>query len=63
MPTTGWLRWMAPVEPKKAASPKAKTPPSRATVQYPPPSDVPAIPTTGWLRRMAPVDPQKGRFP
>ena len=33
MPTMGWLRWMAPVEPKKLASPKLKIPPSDATIQ------------------------------
>ena len=38
-------------------------PPSEATVQYPPPSVVPAMPTTGWLRTMPPVEPQKGRLP
>ena len=33
MPTTGLLSLMAPVEPKKPASPKAKMPPSLATSQ------------------------------
>jgi hypothetical protein len=31
--TIGWLRWMDPVEPKKAPSPKEKIPPSLATSQ------------------------------
>src|SRR5688572_15871473 len=35
MPTIGLLSLMAPVEPKKAASPKVKIPPSEATSQYP----------------------------
>ena len=30
MPTIGWLSRMAPVEPKKRASPKVKMPPSDA---------------------------------
>ena len=30
-----WFKWIAPVEPKKRASPKPNTPPSRATSQYP----------------------------
>ena len=33
--------------PSKAASPNAKTPPSDATIQYPPPFDAGAIPTIG----------------
>jgi hypothetical protein len=33
IPTTGWLRRMSPVEPKKVASPKEKMPPSEATSQ------------------------------
>jgi hypothetical protein len=33
MPTIGLLSAMAPVEPLKAASPKAKIPPSEATSQ------------------------------
>ena len=33
MPTIGWLRWMAPIEPKNGASPKVKMPPSAATSQ------------------------------
>ena len=47
----------------KRPSPKANTPPSRATVQYPPPSVESAMPTTGWLSTIDPVDPQNGRFP
>src|ERR1700753_970733 len=47
MATIGALRRIAPVEPKKAALPKAKMPPSEATAQYPRPSGVAAIPTTG----------------
>ena len=33
MPTMGLLRVMAPVDPKKVASPKEKIPPSEATSQ------------------------------
>jgi hypothetical protein len=33
IPTTGLLSLIAPVEPKKRASPKAKMPPSLATIQ------------------------------
>src|SRR5487761_1753877 len=35
MPTIGWLRRMAPVEPKYPRWPKVKIPPSEATSQYP----------------------------
>ena len=37
------------MEPWKAASPKEKMPPSDATSQYPPPSEVAAAPTYGRL--------------
>ena len=57
MPTIGLFRIMLPVEPWKSASPKAKTPPSLATIQYPPWSGVGAIPTTGLLSFMEPVEP------
>ena len=50
MPTTGLLRGCPPIEPWKAASPKANNPPSVATFQYPFPSPVAAMPTIGWLR-------------
>jgi hypothetical protein len=33
IPTTGWTSFVAPVEPKKVASPKAKIPPSDAAIQ------------------------------
>jgi hypothetical protein len=49
---------MAPVEPRKRASPKEKIPPSEATSQYPLPDGVAAMPTMGRLRRMAPVEPK-----
>src|SRR2546427_741455 len=38
MPTTGRNRVTAPVEPRNWASPKAKTPPSAATIEYPNPA-------------------------
>src|SRR6266581_155911 len=41
MPTMGLLRRIDPVEPKNAASPKAKMPPSEATSQYPLPGLLP----------------------
>ena len=46
-PTIGLFRVSDPVEPWKAASPKANTPPSAPTSQYPFPSDVDAMPTIG----------------
>ena len=33
MATTGWLRRLPPIDPKKRELPKAKTPPSAATSQ------------------------------
>ena len=33
MPSTGWFRRAAPMEPQKRAAPKAKMPPSAATTQ------------------------------
>jgi hypothetical protein len=57
MPTIGWLSRMSPVDPKKAASPNVKMPPSDATSQYPRPVGVDAMPTIGWLSRMSPVEP------
>ena len=58
--TMGLLRVIAPVEPWKRASPKAKMPPSPATIQYPPPSGVEAMPTTGRVSGTAPIDPLNG---
>src|SRR5262249_38662491 len=49
MPTIGWFNRIAPVEPRNCASPKAKMPPSRATIQEPLPDGVFAPPTTGWF--------------
>ena len=57
MPMIGWFSLMAPVDPKKPASPKVKIPPSLATSQYPLPSDVAAIPTMGLLSLIDPVEP------
>ena len=45
-------------EPSNLASPKAKTPPSEATMKYPPPSDEGTMPTMGafnFLRLPAPA--------
>jgi hypothetical protein len=63
IPTTGRFSVIAPVEPWKAASPKAKMPPSVATSQYPLPDGVDAIPTTGLFSVMAPVEPWKWASP
>ena len=63
IPTIGLLSAMAPVEPKKAASPKAKIPPSDATSQYPFPEGVAARPTIGRLSMIPPVDPMKVALP
>ena len=51
------------MEPTNAASPNAKMPPSLATSQYPPPSDVAAMPTIGALRWSPPVEPSKAALP
>ena len=59
----GLLRVSDPVEPWKAASPKANTPPSDPTSQYPPSSGVAAMPTTGALRWMFPAEPKKAALP
>ena len=59
----GLFNLMAPVDPKKAASPKAKIPPSDATSQYPLPDAVEAMPTIGLFSLMAPVDPKKPASP
>src|SRR5581483_371096 len=61
--TIGWLRRVPPIEPKNPASPKAKTPPSAATSQYPPPDGAAAIPTIGWLRRVPPIEPKNPASP
>ena len=63
MPAIGWFSRMFPVEPAKRASPKAKTPPSRATSQYPPPVAVEVMHTTGWLRWAPNIDPKSGAPP
>ena len=50
MPTTGRLSGWPPIEPWKAALPKANSPPSEATFQYPLASAVAAMPTMGAFR-------------
>ncbi len=47
MPLIGALRWVAPSEPWKVASPNENTPPSDATSQYPLPVGVAVMPTMG----------------
>ena len=59
----GWLRCVAPVEPKKPAFPKEKMPPSEATSQYPPPSGVEATVTMGLFSLNLPVDPKNWALP
>ena len=59
MPTT---RSSEPSQPRPTgepwnSAPKAKTPPSAATSQYPVPSGSAAMATIGWFRRMSPVEP------
>src|SRR5439155_870911 len=61
--TTGLLSLIAPVDPAKVASPKAKMPPSDATSQYPLPDGVEDIPTTGLLSFMLPVEPKNFASP
>jgi hypothetical protein len=46
-----------PADPQNGASPKAKTPPSPATIQYPWPSSVVAIPVIEALSTVLPSDP------
>ena len=52
-----------PYEPYQGASPNAKTPPSDATSQYPPPFGTPAIPTIARFSRCPAVEPMKGAPP
>src|SRR5438445_11842188 len=59
----GWLSGNEPVEPKKGAAPKLKTPPSAATSQYPLPSGLTAAATIGWTRWMEPAEPWKEALP
>ena len=62
MATTGLVSLTAPIEPRNGAS-KANTPPSDATVQYPPVAGSAAIPTIGRLRCVPPIEPKKGALP
>ena len=63
MSTTGAVRGLPAREPAKAALPKAKTPPSLPTSQYPPASGVEAMATIGAPRAVPAVDPWKGASP
>ena len=60
MPTMGRFSGLAPMEPRNAASPKAKIPPSEATSQYPAPLAVGVMPTMGFTNCSAPVEPSNG---
>ncbi len=62
MATTGLLSLTAPIDPKNGAS-KENTPPSEATVQYPPVAGSAAMPTMGLLSLTAPIDPWNGALP
>ena len=59
----GELSGLAPSDPLKVASPKAKMPPSDATIQYPRPSWVGAMPTMGSFRWLPPMEPSKDASP
>ena len=56
MPTMGLLRVRFPVEPWKGLL-KLNTPPSEATVQYPPVAPSAAMPTIGSLSTVFPTEP------
>src|ERR1700686_1265188 len=56
MATTGLVSFTAPIDPKNGAS-NANTPPSEATVQYPPVAGSAAMPTMGLLSFTAPIEP------
>ena len=62
MPTTGLASLTAPIDPKNGAS-KANTPPSEATVQYPPVAGSAAMPTMGLFSLTAPIDPSNRAEP
>src|SRR6516165_5963429 len=63
MPTTGDTSGLPPIDPKNAADPKLKIPPSAATSQYPRPSGVDAIPTIGDTSGSPPIDPKNAADP
>jgi hypothetical protein len=63
MATIGEARRRSPSEPRNGAEPKAKTPPSSATSQYPPPLGTAAMPTTGWAGFLSAREPKKGALP
>ena len=54
---------MPPIDPSNPAPPKANTPPSEATSQYPCPSGAAAIPTTGAASAVPPIDPSNPASP
>src|SRR5687767_5237159 len=67
MPVIGWLSLVAPVEPWNLASPKAKIPPSDATIQQPDGDAAAAVPTAAArpsVAKAVPVnDPAMGSRP
>ena len=63
MPTTGWLRRIAPVDPKNRASPKLKMPPSEDSCQYPPLLGVGVMPIIGAASGLPPIEPRYGAPP
>ena len=54
---------LPPIDPSNGAPPKAKTPPSSATNQYPEPSGSAAIPLTGSFRGRPAIDPSNVASP
>src|SRR5712691_2154344 len=58
MPTIGLLSLVPPAEPRNWASPKAKTPPSEATSQYPFRLGGGAVRAIGWLILNPPTEPK-----
>ena len=63
METIGDARRRPPSEPRNGAAPKANTPPSSATSQYPDPFGSPVIPTTGRAGFDPASEPKNGAAP
>src|SRR5688500_9687267 len=63
MAEIGRLSGLPPIDPRKAASPKAKMPPSLATIQYPAAVGVGTNPTIGLLSPTDPAEPWNAACP
>src|SRR5579872_4039386 len=63
MTAIGALTGLPPIDSKNVAVPKANTPPSDATSQYPWSSGVPAMPATGALRAVPLIEPVNTAVP